>query len=471
MPWRLFRRLSLKGQLLALLLPAMLGISATELWLTRRDAIATADAAYDRSLLGALKSIDANVSTPSGGLAVELPYRLFEFFQLTANGPVYYRVATADGLVEIGNPDLPAPPVALAAGVPVFYDAAYFGESVRVAAYSRALERPLSSSASQQLLIQVAENTQSRRQFMHKFVLRALARDAIVLALVGVAVLALVTLALRPLARLASQVAARVADDLSPLAAQQLPPDVEPLVGAINQQLQRTQDLVLKRRRFIDDASHQLRTPLATLRTQLDYALRETDASQLAPTLAALSLQLDHATRSTNQLLAMARSDAAELRIENFDLGSLLREVAVQMLPSARARGLDFGIQELAGELPARGDPNLLREALANLADNAIRCSPQGGEVTLLAAADTLGFSLGVLDRGPGLDPALERRLGQRFVHAGASGGAGLGLAIAQAIVERHRGRLRLSPRDDGPGLHVALWWPRRPDGDAEPRP
>ena len=99
-----------------------------------------ANAAYDRSLLGALKSIDADVSTESGGLSVELPYRLFEFFELTASGPVHYRVATADGLVELGSADLPAPPTRLRTGVPVFYDGVYFGEPVRLVAYMRDLE-------------------------------------------------------------------------------------------------------------------------------------------------------------------------------------------------------------------------------------------------------------------------------------------------------------------------------------------
>ena len=102
-------RFSLRAKLLAVLLPGMLVIICAELWLTHVDAIEAANGAFDRSLNGAIRSIDSNVSTASGGLAVELPYRLFEFFQLTAGGNVYFRVATADGLVEIGSPDLPQP--------------------------------------------------------------------------------------------------------------------------------------------------------------------------------------------------------------------------------------------------------------------------------------------------------------------------------------------------------------------------
>jgi len=111
-------RFSLRRTLLVVLLPGMLLVVGAELWATWRTAVDAANAAYDRSLLGAIKAMDANISTASGGLGVELPYRMLEFFELTASGQVYYRVATEDGLVEIGNADLPAPRTALVTGRP-----------------------------------------------------------------------------------------------------------------------------------------------------------------------------------------------------------------------------------------------------------------------------------------------------------------------------------------------------------------
>lgn len=453
--------LSLKAKLLALLLPAMLAITGAELWLTRDDAVQAANAAYDRSLLGAIKALDLNVSTASGGLAVELPYRLFEFFQLTATGSVYFRVATTDGLVEIGNTDLPQPPRPLSAGAPQFYDASYFGESVRLGAYMRALDQPLSAGGARQIVIQVAESTESRRHFTSNFIKRTAARDAVMLALMAVALALLLALVLRPVSRLAAQVKSRQPTDLRPLAAQSLPSDVQPLVDAVNQQLQRTQALVARQRSFLDDASHQLRTPLATLRTQVDYALREPDPQQMVHTLKAVSAQLDHMTRSTNQLLALARSDAATLQPQSFDLNELVREVAMSFLPQARSQGLDFGIEVPDEKCMAEGDPALLREALSNLVHNAICHGQAGGEVTLQAAADALGYSLLVLDSGPGVSDELIGRLGERFVKGRGSSGAGLGLAIVHAVIERHGGRLRLEAREGRPGLRAALWWPR----------
>ena len=139
--------LSLRRSLLLLLVPGLMLVAAAELWQTWRTATDAANAAYDRSLLGAIKSMDANISTASGGLGVELPYRLLEFFELTASGHVYYRVATEDGLVEIGNSGLPMPAGAQLTNQPRFMDAVYFGEPVRVGAYARVLERPLGSQA------------------------------------------------------------------------------------------------------------------------------------------------------------------------------------------------------------------------------------------------------------------------------------------------------------------------------------
>jgi two-component system sensor histidine kinase TctE len=455
-----FTRGSLRARLLALLLPALALLSAVGWWFTRHDAVAASNAAYDRSLLGAIKALELNVSTASGGLAVELPYRLFEFFELTASGNVHFRIASADGLVEIGSPDLPPPPQPLRTGEPQFYDASYFGEALRLGALKRPLAQP--GGEVQEIVIQVAESTVSRQRFTDAFVRRALQRDLLLLALLVAAVVAVSTVVLRPLARLAADTRGRAADDLAPLDATGLPADLQPLVDAVNQQLARTAQLMDQRRRFVDDASHQLRTPLTTLRAQLDYALREPDAARSRAALEALSAELDQAIRATQQLLALARSDAAATRQDEIELGALAREVALPLLPLARQRGIDLGLDVPPGPLAVLGDRALLHEALANLAHNAIAHGREGGAVTIEAAADALGASLAVIDDGPGLAPEVSDRVGERFAKGRGSRGSGLGLAIAQTVIERQGGRLRLDPRDDGPGLRAMLWWPRR---------
>jgi two-component system sensor histidine kinase TctE len=459
--WKRIHQASLKVRLLVLLLPVMALVTAGSLWATRSESVAAANAAYDRSLLGAIKALDLNVSTASGGLAVELPYRLFEFFQLTATGSVYFRVATADGLVEIGNPDLPAPPRPLQAGHPQFYDARYFNETVRVGAFMRPLSHAVENSESAFVVIQVAESTSSREQFTRSFLRRSLLRDAVFLAAMVLAVIVGLTLALRPLSRLARQTTDRSADDLRPLPAQDLPSDIRPLVDAINQQLHRTEQLMAEQRGFVDDASHQLRTPLTVLRAQLDYILREKDSASKALALNALSEALELAIRATNQLLALARSDTGLTQREVFNLSALVREVAMELMPLARERGVDFGVDVPEQRLEATGDRNLLRHALLNLAHNGLEHGRAQGTVTLMANHTETGYEIQVIDDGNGMEADVLARAGERFVKGRHSKGSGLGMAIARSVIEAHGGQLQIRPVEPGPGLRVVLGWPR----------
>jgi two-component system sensor histidine kinase TctE len=458
-----WHRLSLRRTLLAVLLPGMLVVVGVELWLTWRTAVDAANAAYDRSLLGAIKSIDANISTDSGGLSVELPYRMLEFFELTASGQVYYRVATEEGLVEIGNADLPRPARLLETGKPQFDDSAYFGEPVRVGSYARLLPRPLAGQdVAQRVIIQVAETLKSREQFTRTLVLQALSRDLVLVLAAGVLLVLVIGWALRPLARLRNEVRGRSAQDLTPIATGAIPSDVQPLVEAINHHVERTRRLSEARRRFVDDASHQLRTPLTTLATQLGFALRETDPDRLHDALLAVKAQLDETVRQTNQMLALARTDSAELAAESIHLDAFADEVTRAWWPEAHARHIDLGLDVPDQPVPVLVHPGLLKEALSNLLHNALRYTPAGGQVTVRVAAEQGEARLVVVDNGPGIPASERQRAGERFFRASnaTQPGSGLGLAIVRSIAERHRGRLEVGAGAQGQGLSVAVVLP-----------
>lgn len=461
--------MSLRRALLLLLMPALLLLAGVEFWLGWRTSVDAANAAYDRSLYGAIKSIDANVSTASGGIAVELPYRLLEFFELTASGQVYYRVATEDGLVDIGNAGLPLPRGRLVTGRPSFIDAEYFGEPLRVGSLARVLENTMDTPGSERrIVIQVAETLESRQDFTRAFMLQTLSRDLLLLGAVAALLLLGVRWALRPLLRLRDEVRGRAPEDLAPIDAAQVPSEVRPLVDAINHHIGANRELVEAQRRFVDDASHQLRTPLTTLTTQVGYALREADPQRMRAALIAIRVQLDDTVRRVNQMLLLARADSAAFRLTQVDLVVLAEKATRHSWQSAREKGIDLGFELGAGlgadgaGLAVQADAGLLGEALANLLDNAIRCTPADGRITVRVERDREDAVCSVIDNGPGI-PADERsHAGTRFFRASnARGpGSGIGLAIVVSIMRRHGGVLRLDADADGRGCVASIRLP-----------
>jgi two-component system sensor histidine kinase TctE len=451
---------SIRRKLLVVLVPGLLMVFSAELWLAWRTASEAADAAYDRSLLGAVKSIDSSISTASGGLGVELPYRMLEFFELTANGKVYYRVATEDGLVEIGSSDLPPPPKPLLSGAPQFYDGVYFDEAVRVGSYARELATPMAGQAGpQRVVIQVAETLEARTGFQRSLVLQSVARDFLLVAVASTLFGLAIAWAMRPLARLRQDVEARAPHDLTPMNSTGVPSELLPLVGAINHHIERNRAQTEARRQFVDDASHQLRTPLTTLATQVAYAQREADPVALRVVLDNIHQQLDETIRQTNQMLSLAKADSAAPEPEALDAVVLAEDIVRRWWPIARELGVDLGLHAPAATLPFRGEPGLLKEALSNLLHNAIRHGGAGCHVTLAVAADGHAVRFSVVDDGPGLPPDDIARAGERFFRGrhGQLPGSGLGLAIARTVAQRHGGTLRVSAGPEGRGLAVTI--------------
>lgn len=465
LPWA---QASIRRFLLVLLLPGLGAVFAGELWLGWRTASEAADAAYDRSLLGAVKSIDSSISTASGGMGVELPYRMLEFFELTAQGQVFYRVATEDGLAEIGSANLPVPPLPLQTGVPQFHEGVYVGQAVRVGSYARELNPPLAGQTGpQRVVIQVAETLEARNDFRHALVWQSLARDVVLMLAASVLLALAIAWAMRPLDRLRQEVDARDPQDMTPMAALGTPAEVLPLVQAINHHIHRNREQTEARRRFIDDASHQLRTPLTTLATQVAYAQREADPAAQRQVLDNIRQQLDETIRQTNQMLSLARADSAPPQRQPFDAVALAEGLVRQWWAFAREQGVDLGLDAPPHPLPLCGEPDLLREALANLLHNAIRHGGAGCHVTLVLSALPAGaVHIAVVDNGPGLPPDELARAGERFFRGGGGAlpGSGLGLAIVRTVAQRHGGQMRVSAGSGGRGLDVTLTLPTLPD-------
>ncbi|MFV0284525.1 MAG: sensor histidine kinase [Castellaniella sp.] len=455
---------SLRSLLLWILVPAQMIVLSLALWFSSSQLHQQVDLAYDRSLAGALRAIDHNISTASGGLAVELPYLMLEFFELTANNTVYYRIMTEDGLADIGNQELPLPDTRLVSNTPVFYDRDYLGASIRIAALARPMSPPLYGQKNGRVIVMVGEDRDSRDRVIRDLMIRNIARDLIeVLASTGLIVIG-VLIGLRPLTRLYRKLKDRASDDLSPISAPELPREVQPLVNAVNQHVARHARQSRRQRQFLDDASHQLRTPLAVLHTQLDYALRESDPAEARAALLAMRGGLEQAQRTAAQMLALARAREADTQSsppQAVALTTLAQDVIRQIYGLARQKRQTIALDGGELDLTVTGIDWLLREALANLMDNAIKYTPEGGAITLRIERAPGHIILSVRDTGPGMTEADIRKAGRRFRRGQAgkrSHGAGLGLAIVHTIMQRHGGELRFEPAD--PGVRIELVFP-----------
>jgi two-component system sensor histidine kinase TctE len=457
---------SLKYQLVLALLAAGAVLVAASAFSAYRTALAAITTAYDRSLLAVAHVIAERVDIRSGKVFVEVPYFALDFFESDLRGRVYYKVSGLHGEFVSGFSDLPPLPAAVPR-TDVYYSLAHFhderfrGDPVRMVS----LYQPVQDEAARGMaLVQVAETLVSREALTRRIFLDTLARQLAVAALAAVLVLAVVWYAMRPLERMSAELEARKAGDLSPLAGEGAPSEVAPLVASMNAYVSRLKDLLDEQERFIADASHQMRTPLAVLRTQVDLARRESEPARVMETLEALSRSLADTIQVTNQLLsrARARHGLAVRRRSPVDLDAAVRQVCLDLAPAAVARGVDLAY-EGTPTLLVYGDEGLLREAARNLLDNALRHTPAGGAITVrVDAADDGSALLEVEDTGPGIPAELWERAFEPFVRLdpAAGEGSGLGLAIVRDVVLAHGGEVTLGPGADGRGLKACVRLP-----------
>jgi two-component system sensor histidine kinase TctE len=460
------RRQLLLGILLPVLVVVLLGAA-----FLYRQALISADTAYDRTLLASAKAIGELLRVEGTGtlqrLTADLPYSALEAFEADNRSRIVYRVSGFGGKLVSGFADLPPPrpPDARRDAPPVyaalvrFYDDRYGDEPVRMAV----LMQPVAGAGGQGMAtIQVAETLELRRALARELLLQTLWQQGLLLALIAAVVLWGVQRATRPVRRLSQALLAREEADLSPLPAGDAPPELRPVVDATNAVMARLAHLLAHQQRFVRDASHQLRTPLAVLKAQVQSARR--GDVEPAQALAEIDATVQGATELANQMLALAkveqlRQQGLQGQTPHEDWEPIARGVALDLAPLLAEGGIDF---ELRTEpAPVAAHAWALRELTRNLLHNAIKHTPPGGSLVLRLGCEGSEARLEVLDGGPGLAPAQRERLFQPFAAAGPQAGSGLGLAICREIAVTAGGRIALDPREPGPGLAARVHLPR----------
>jgi len=436
-------RFSLKRQLLVwLLLPQLV------LWLMGgalafRVALLYAEKAIDQSLTQSVRSLARQVKPLGSGLLVDFPKAAQSIIEQDPLDRVTYMVSSPPGSFLLGNGKLPAPPenIALANASPAFdqtvlYNVELDGKSMRVASMDLSFG---DGPVPQRLRVQVAKSLVAQQNIARELVMDVLFPLLLLGAILSVLVYAGIQRGLAPLQKLEGQLANRSAESLSPIEMTQAPQEVHSLANALNQLLTTLRRSLSQEKRFLNDAAHQLRTPLAGLISQTELAMQEREPEALQMRLAKVHTGAVRSAHLVHQLLSLARTEA-EVALLPVDGAALAREVAREWTPRAVAAGIDLGF-EGQDTMPIAADKLLLREALSNLIDNALRYAGRGASVTLRATTRGAHSVLEVEDNGPGLSADNLAHVFERFWRASdLPGGCGLGLAIVAEIAHRHGG-------------------------------
>nr|WP_217279038.1 sensor histidine kinase [Stenotrophomonas maltophilia] len=413
---------------------------------------------YDRWLLDSAMSLSELVTVQDGRASIEITPAVSRMFSWDTADEVHGEVVDAEGGRLYGDLPEALPRPAIAAGNDddaIYYDARVRGQPVRM------VEVVVSAGPGHDIRLRVAETLRKRHRLERKLLLTSVPFQAAILALAAWLAWSGTGAAARHANLVARKLASPRPDPLAPLdPAQEAPRELWPAVEAYNALLQRLDAMQDAQRRFVSNAAHQLRTPLAAMQVELESSLRQHDpqAQQLAlsGTLAGLA-RLQHLV---NQLLMLSRSEdphGSALPLQPVDLAALARGVVERYADRALAAGVDLGYEGPDDGVQVQGDPQLLREALGNLLDNALRYGAVPGVITLGVRQEAEGVQAWVDDDGAGIAEAERTRVTERFYRASSEGdGCGLGLAIVAEIAQRHGAILMIDTAPIG-GARVGL--------------
>ncbi|MDD2919295.1 sensor histidine kinase [Rhodoferax sp.] len=452
--------LSLKRQLLLWLLLPQLVLFLVGGALAYRIALKYAEKAIDQSLTQSVRSLARQVKPIGSGLLIDFPRAAQDIIEQDPTDRVSYMVSSPPGSFLLGNGKLPGPSGDLlqpARGA-LLYNARVDGKPMRVAL----LELDYGDAVSpQRMRVQVAKSLAVQQRLTTELIADMLAPLLLLVMVLSALVYGGISRGLQPLKRLQAQLGDRhdqALSDLSPIEMTQAPQEVHALAAAVNHLLSAVRRSLGQEKRFLNDAAHQLRTPLAGLISQTELALAEKDPQALRERLTKVLAGARRSAHLVHQLLSLARNEV-EVDLQPLDVPGLAREVARDWTPRALKAGIDLGF-EGADRLTLSGEAFLLREALNNLIDNALTYAGAGCEVTIRVQSHGALALLEVADNGQGLSSEDLPHVFERFWRASdVPGGCGLGLAIVAEIAQRHGGQARVLAAQPK-GLRVQLWLP-----------
>lgn len=418
--------------------------------------------AYDRALVEMARDLSLHLhrGADDGRLRLDLPPAALAVLFSDAADPVFHEVATPAN-ERVAGQALPRPPTPASGPGERLYDGVVDGRHARVVQLTIEAERETGRPAA---IVRVAQTLGERNALAGEMLLGIVVPQLLLIALAIGVVWAGVVFGLRPLDAVRASLLARSPQDLGRMPLDGVPGEVRPLLEAINALLQRVERLVALQQRFLADAAHQLKTPVAALLAQIEVAMREQDPERRTQQLQSINAGLARLGRLMSQLLSLARNEpdgAGAARLQPLDLPALALEAASDWVPEAMRRGIDLGFDGDEVAATVNADPLRLRELLDNLIDNAIRYSNEGGHITVQVEGGPRP-AVHVHDDGPTIPEAHRELIFERFhrILGSPGDGSGLGLAIAREIASLHGATIEVAPDADGVGNMFSVVFP-----------
>lgn len=446
--------IGLRQRLIVALLVPLLLILAVSVLMDYRVARQTTDSAHDQALADAVFDLAAHIREHQAMENLDLTQETEAMLRSNEPDKVYFSIRDNAGQLLAGDADMPPQDVPIGREVS-FADGIHHGAVVRIALHRISTPRG-------EVQITVMETTEKRQRSRQRILTAMLLPNLAVVFATLLAVLFGVRRGLLPLETVEKEIAERSPNDLREIDLASSPREIQPMLRRLNELFSLLREASEAQNRFIADAAHQLRTPLAGLQTQLDLAVSEGAFSQTEGRRQNIEEGMGRLARLLGQLLSYARAETSSSITgipEPVALEQLAEKAASTFIDAALAREIDLGF-ELASAT-AIGIPWLLQEALANLIDNAIRYAPHGGVITVRCGRSEHGVFLEVEDNGPGIPDEYLVRVFERFyrIPGSPSNGCGLGLPIVKEIADLHGAELRLL-RGEPQGLRVRLVFP-----------
>ncbi|HEY8607465.1 MAG TPA: sensor histidine kinase N-terminal domain-containing protein [Noviherbaspirillum sp.] len=465
---------SLFGEILDWMLVPLLLLWPMSIAITYLVAKSIANHPFDRALDDNVIVLAQQVREVNGKVVSQLSGSGRDILRADDIDNVYFQVVGPQGELIDGDRDLPAPPPAedkVLAGSVQFRNDTMRGADIRIAYTYVDLRRNRGARGAARepytVLVQVGETLDKRAHLANDIIKGVILPQFIILPIALALVWFALSRGLSPLAELQQRIRARRPDDLSPIDSGQVPEEISPLVRSLNDMLERLSQSIEMQKRFIADAAHQMKTPLAGMRMQSELALRQTNEEEIHRSLEQLSKSSQTATRLVNQLLALARAENQTPATKPFvpvELSELARNAVHDWVQASFANRIDLGFEQPGYPIMVSGNPVMLREMLSNLIDNALRYTPAEGSVTVRVRAnapDGLAI-LEVEDTGPGIPMAERGHVFERFyrILGSHAEGSGLGLSIVREIAQQHDATIDIfsNPHSHDPKLPGCLF-------------